>query len=313
MKQLMKRSDGPAIRYTLLWFALLGLFGGLGTWALVAGNLVWIPLLAVYGVLYGSSSDSRWHETGHGTAFKTRWMNDVVYQIASFMIMRSPTVWRWSHTRHHTDTLIVGLDPEIVAMRPPAMGRIALNFFGLVDVPTAMWHMLVHATGRLNCEEKSFVPEMERPRVYRQARVWTVIYAAVIATSVATDSILPLLLIGGPRLYGTWLQVVFGLTQHAGLAEDVLDHRLNTRTVYMNPVLRFLYWNMNFHVEHHLNPMVPFHALAEFHNEIKDECSPACPSVIAAYREIIPALLRQRRDPTYFIRHALPETVTPDT
>ena len=163
MKQLIKRSDGPAIRYTLLWFALLGLFGGLGAWAFVAGNLVWIPLLAVYGVLYGTSSDSRWHETGHGTAFKTRWMNDVVYQIASFMIMRSPTVWRWSHTRHHTDTLIVGLDPEIVAMRPPALGRIALNFVGLVDVPKAMWHMLVHASGRLNCEEKSFVPDGDGP------------------------------------------------------------------------------------------------------------------------------------------------------
>ena len=36
-------------------------------------------------------------------------------------------------------------------------------------------------------------------------------------------------------MYGTWLHIVFGLTQHAGLAEDVLDHRHNTRTVYMNP------------------------------------------------------------------------------
>ncbi len=33
-------------------------------------------------------------------------------QIASFMIMRDPTTWRWSHTRHHTDTLVVGRDPE---------------------------------------------------------------------------------------------------------------------------------------------------------------------------------------------------------
>ena len=135
MKQLMQRSNGPAIRDTLAWFALLALFGGLGAWAFVAGNLAWIPLLAVYGVLYGSVSDSRWHEAGHRTAFRTPWMNDVVYQIACFMIMRSPTVWRWSHTRHHTDTLIVGRDPEILSMRPPAIGRIALNFFGLVDVP----------------------------------------------------------------------------------------------------------------------------------------------------------------------------------
>jgi fatty acid desaturase len=31
------------------------------------------------------------------------------------MIMREPTVWRWSHTRHHTDTIIVGRDREIEA------------------------------------------------------------------------------------------------------------------------------------------------------------------------------------------------------
>ena len=45
-------------------------------------------------------------------------MNDVVYQIACFMILREPTVWRWSHTRHHTDTIIVGRDPEIARAAP---------------------------------------------------------------------------------------------------------------------------------------------------------------------------------------------------
>src|SRR6185503_9133332 len=64
-----------------------------------------VPFFFAYGVLYGSSSDSRWHESGHGTAFKSRWLNDVIYQIASFMIMREPTIWRWSHARHHTDTI----------------------------------------------------------------------------------------------------------------------------------------------------------------------------------------------------------------
>ena len=44
---------------------------------------------------------------------------------------------------------------------------------------------------------------------------------------------------GLPNLFGTWLIVVYGLTQHAGLAENVLDHRLNCRTVYMNPSTGF--------------------------------------------------------------------------
>jgi fatty acid desaturase len=312
LKQLMRRSDGPAIRYTLVWLALLVLFGGLGAWAFLAGNLVWIPLLAVYGVFYGSASDSRWHETGHRTAFRSPWMNDAVYQVACFMTMRSPTVWRWSHARHHTDTLIVGRDPEILSMRPPAIGRIALNFFGLVDVPVALWRMLVHASGRLTDDEKTYVPTSEWPRAYREARVWVVIYAGVITLTIVTGSILPLLLVGLPRLYGAWLHLVFGLTQHAGLAEDVLDHRLDSRTVYMNPVFRFLYWNMNYHVEHHMFPQVPFHSLAALHDEIKDVCPPAYPSTVAAFREIIPTLARQRRDPSYFVRRALPTAPRPE-
>ena len=51
-------------------------------------------------------------------------MNDVVYQIACFMIMREPTVWRWSHARHHTDTIIVGRDPEIAVMRPTMLLKV---------------------------------------------------------------------------------------------------------------------------------------------------------------------------------------------
>ena len=144
--------------------------------------------------------------------------------------------------------------------------------------------------------------------MYRQARVLVVIYVAVVATAVAAGSFLPLLLIGGPRFYGTWLHVVFGVSQHAGLAEDTLDHRLNSRRIYMNPVSRFLYWNMNYHVEHHLFPMVPFHALPALHEEVKQHCAPAYPSIVAAYREIIPTLARQRRDPSYFVQRPLPVT-----
>ena len=86
-------------------------------------------------LLYGGTSDSRWHESGHGSAFKTRWMADALYQVASFMVLRRPTVWRWSHSRHHTDTIIVGRDPEIVAPRPPNFLALALCLVNLKTGP----------------------------------------------------------------------------------------------------------------------------------------------------------------------------------
>jgi fatty acid desaturase len=308
LKELMKRKDGPAIRDTALWIGALVLFGGAG--ALLWGHWLAVPCFIIYGVLYGSSSDSRWHECGHGTAFKTRWMNDAVYNLACFMIMREPTVWRWSHTRHHTDTIIVGRDPEISVKRPPDILGLLLNLFAIKTSWFALGKLVLHARGRLNAEEATFIPEMERHKVYRTARIYLALLAAIAALSIGLHSWLPAMLIGLPTLYGGWLTIVFGVTQHAGLSEDVLDHRLNSRTVYMNPISRFLYWNMNYHVEHHMFPMVPYHALPALHEAIKGECPPAYPSLLAAYREIIPAVLRQRRDPGYHVVRVLPASAT---
>ena len=102
LRDLMERKDGPAIRDTILWLGLLALFAGVGIWLWPSW---WsVPFWLAYGVLYGSAGDSRWHECGHGTAFKTKWMNRVVYQIACFCMIRNPIGWRWSHSRHHSDT-----------------------------------------------------------------------------------------------------------------------------------------------------------------------------------------------------------------
>jgi fatty acid desaturase len=308
LKELMKRKDGPAIRDTALWIGALILFGGAG--AYFWGHWLAVPCFIIYGVLYGSASDSRWHECGHGTAFKTRWMNDAVYNLACFMIMREPTVWRWSHTRHHTDTIIVGRDPEISVKRPPDILGLLLNLFAIKTSWFALGKLLLHARGRLNAEEATFIPEMERHKVYRTARIYLALLLAVAVLSIGLHSWLPAMLIGLPTLYGGWLTIVFGVTQHAGLSEDVLDHRLNSRTVYMNPISRFLYWNMNYHVEHHMFPMVPYHALPALHEAIKGECPPAYPSLLAAYREIIPAVLRQVRDPGYHVVRVLPASAT---
>src|SRR6202035_2554687 len=97
-----------------------------------------------------------------------------------------------------------------------------------------------------------------------------------------------------------------GVTQHLGLTEDVLDHRLNSRTVYMNPVFRFIYWNMNYHVEHHMFPMVPYYALRKLHSEVLFDMPVPYKGTIAAYREILPTLGRQLREPGYFIKRELP-------
>lgn len=305
MRQLLERRNGPAARDTILWFALL-FAAGYATYALWGTWWAVFPYV-IYSAIYASSSDSRWHECGHGTAFKTDWMNNILYEVASFMQMRESTVWRWSHNRHHSDTIIVGRDPEIPTPRPPSIAAIVLRFFNLNNYPRYFKRIVLHSFGRMSADEKTYIPEMEYPKIYRNARIYVAIYLSVIALSIYTRSILPLLYIGLTNIFGTWLMVIYGFTQHAGLAENVLDHRLNCRTLYMSPVSRYLYWNMNYHVEHHMFPLVPYHALPRLHAAVKDDCPTPYSSLWNAWSEIIPTVLREVKDPGYYIKRKLPE------
>ncbi|MFA7345855.1 MAG: NADH:ubiquinone reductase (Na(+)-transporting) subunit F [Terrimicrobiaceae bacterium] len=306
LRALLERRNGPAIRDTLLWFGLLGLTA----WGTIAWWGTWwavLPYLA-YAVLYATASDSRWHEAGHGTAFRTDWMNNALYEIASFMVMRESVVWRWSHTRHHSDTIIVGRDPEIQVSRPPDLRAHAASLFAIGVYRGYFPGLLLHSRGGMTAGERTFIPESEFPKIRRNARIILGLCAATLVLSFVIHSWLPVFLVILPHLFGTWLMIVHNTTQHAGLAENVLDHRLNCRTVYMNPLSRFIYWNMNYHVEHHMFPLVPYHALPKLHELIRDDCPPPYPSILAAWREILPMVLRQVKDPACHVKRQLPST-----
>ena len=94
--------------------------------------------------------------------------------------------------------------------------------------------------------------------------------------------------------------------QHAGLTNNVQDHRLSTRSVKLNPVLNFLNWNMEYHLEHHMFPMIPSYNLKKLHELIKDQLPPIKKNLWQTYKEIIPAIVKQAKNPSYKIYVKLP-------
>lgn len=308
LKALMTRTDAAGLAHFGLWFLLLAISAPLawiswGTW--------WaIPAFLIYGTIY-SSSDARWHECGHGTPFRTRWLNEILYHISSFMTIREAYLWRWSHARHHTSTIMVGLDPEIQVQRPADLLKILMDFFDLRSGPPEMWRIIRHAFANPNESVRNFVPENERWKMYWSSRVYVAIWLAFIIWGIAIGSFLPVMFVALPRFYGGWLHQLLGLTQHAGLAEDTWDHRECTRTVYINPVFQYLYMNMNYHIEHHSMPMVPYHALPKLHAAVRDQMPTPYPNLWAVYKELIPALIKQATgNPNYVIARDIPKPAT---
>src|SRR5947207_10335949 len=52
--------------------------------------------------------------------------------------------------------------PEIAVMRPARLAKLLVNYFGLVDVPTAFWLMFRHAPGALTADEADYTPSAAR-------------------------------------------------------------------------------------------------------------------------------------------------------
>ena len=91
-----------------------------------------------------------------------------------------------------------------------------------------------------------------------------------------------------------------------GLKEDAKDHRLSTRSVRLNPIFSFIYWKMEYHIEHHMFPMVPSYNLPKAVMKRLKIKLPKPQNLIEAYREIIPAVIKKSKDPNYYIPVKIP-------
>jgi len=84
-----------------------------------------------------------------------------------------------------------------------------------------------------------------------------------------------------------------------GLQDYVPDFRLCYRRFLVNPVVRFLYWHMNFHIEHHMYAAVPCYRLGKLHRLIRHDLAPCPRGLLATWRQIAAIQETQTHDPQY--------------
>ena len=309
LKNLSKRSDFEGWKHIIIFFAslsFLGIFSSYfwGTW--------WFILFYIaYCTLWGGA-DAIWHECNHRTAFKTRKLNNFFYYIASFMNNFEAIRWRWSHSLHHSYTASV--DPHdfevdvSIFWRPKSMLNFLVIFvpgIGLLNLHKSLHkEILFHAFGFQTKVMKECIPEDQKPKCILISRIYVFLWILIILWSFYINSLLPIFLFLIPKFFAT-LNIVWGLTQHMGLKEDVKDHRKSTRSIRLNPILSFIYWKMEYHIEHHMFPMIPSYNLPKLHNVIKEEL-PKPQNLFEAYSEILPAVIKRSKDPNYFIEVKVP-------
>jgi fatty acid desaturase len=303
LKALMGRSDWPGLYFLGVWVGLLVVTGlsihfSRGTW--------WVaPAVIAYGVVLGFAYAPS-HECAHGTAFRTRWLNEAVLWISSFIWGESPTHRRFAHSHHHTYTWHWKVDAQMGYCNPVSLRTYLGDVIGLVEFLPRLKLTLRHARGRILERERIYLPDTQVPTLVREARILLAGYVALLAWAVIGQTWVPLLYFFIPRFAGAFGVFLFITSQHMAMNQNVYDHRLNSRSMTNSWLSRVLYWNMNYHIEHHLYPSVPFHALPALNTAIRDQLPEPSPSLLAAHLEILRTIAAQRRDPSAFAYHPLP-------
>ena len=312
-RSLNQRSDWKGMLQTL---GHLGLLTLTGTGAFYAAAHLPLPVLLLILFLHGTIWAfllNGFHELVHNSVFKTRSLNVFFLRIFSFLGAYNHVRFWASHSEHHKYTLHPPDDYEVVF-------PVKLTFTGFLKSAVvnpwgfyARWKSIIRLSlGKLDDHEAGVMfPESDmgkRRELFNWARTQLVGHALIVGVSLYFGLWLVPVLITLAPAYGGWLLFLCNTTQHVGLTDNVPDFRLCCRTITLNPFVQFLYWHMNFHIEHHMYAAVPCYNLGKLHRLIKHEL-PHCPAgLYETWKEIITILKIQEADPEY---QYLPELPAP--
>jgi fatty acid desaturase len=280
VKQLSTRSD---VRGLLHLGGHLAAIAAAMALVLASRGTLWLgPAMMLLGLLEVALF-APLHETTHRTPFRSLWLNKAVGWLAGFVLVLPPEWFRLFHLAHHRHTQDPERDPELIDARPLTRGRYLLILTGL---PYWQAQLQVLGRGTLSRVEEPWIPLPARPAVVREARAYLLVYAALLTTAAMFRSPLPLLLWLIPVLLAQPVLRAVLLAEHKGLPL-VADRLANTRTTLTGRLFGFLFWNANYHAEHHLAPGVPFHALPRLHELVRGRLAALEPSYSAAHRTIL--------------------------
>jgi len=330
LRELSRRSD------RLAWFqagghlALFILTGALVThfWSLQLWGAFLVALFC-HGTVTSFMRGVAAHELGHGTVFRSKWLNRAFLYPFSLIGWWDFYDYGSSHTYHHRYTLHPEGDREVLLPLEPSLASffmLQLFTVNLVTQPrrvfskgglvSTVWVTLRAAFGVVGPPE---VPIFEwlralhadQPDEFRKSLRWSRIlilfHGGILVIAILTGLwVLPLIFSVAPFI-ANWLHYFVGMTQHCGLMENVPDFRKSVRSMRLNPLFSFLYWRMEWHTEHHMYAGVPCYNLARLYEEIADDM-PEPRSLIGAWREMRMIWRKQKADPDYQFDTPLPPT-----
>ena len=330
LRELSRRSDrqawfqaGGHLALFILTGALVFHFWTLQLWG------AFLAALFCHGTVTSFMRGVAAHELGHGTVFRTKWLNRVFLYVFSLMGWWDHHDYSSSHTYHHRYTLHPEGDREVLLPLEPSLAsffmlqlftinlltkpRRILDKGGLISTVVVTLQAAFGVVGpdRVPVFEWRRALHVDQPEEFRRSIRWSRIlllfHGSILAVAIHTGLWVLPLIFSTASFTANALRYFIALPQHCGLMDNVNDFRKSVRSMRVNPLFSFLYWRMEWHLEHHMYAGVPCYNLRKLYEEVADDL-PEPRTLIGAWKEMRMVWRVQKGDPDYQFDTPLPPT-----
>lgn len=248
-------------------------------------HLWWLTAISIFVIGFGPFHDLlvQGHEGTHDLISRKRGVNDFFTWFTLALAGISAEAHRRFHLDHHHyahterdpeyrffDRVVRGV-PGWAYFFIPMFAQIGVNAYGL---------------------QKEMSSQVRR-RIALELGGAVLLHAAI-ALSLGWRRYL--LFVITPMVTGLYVaSVLRSVTEHHDVSEG--SEWTNARSIVTHPLIEFLWSNVNYHLEHHLYPSVPYHALPKLRKALAPEFQAHHSSVANGYGRTALSLLK---DPRHF-------------
>ncbi|HMD40927.1 MAG TPA: fatty acid desaturase [Candidatus Acidoferrum sp.] len=245
----------------------------------------WLTAISIFVIGFGPFHDLlvQGHEGTHDLISRSRSLNGLFTWVTLGLAGISAEAHRRFHLDHH-HYAHSGRDPEyrffdrVVRGVPgwayffiPMFAQIGVNAYGL----------------------QKKMPAQVRRRIALELGGAVLLHAAI---AFILGGRRYLLFVIAPMVTGLYVaSVLRSITEHHDVSEG--SKWTNARSIMTHPLMEFLWSNVNYHLEHHLYPSVPYHALPKLRQALSPEFQAHQSNVANGYGRTALNLLK---DPQHF-------------
>ena len=298
LKPFMARSDLKGLAHALGFLGIVAITGAISYIGYARGWWVLMVIgLYLHGSVYSFFGDAI-HELSHNTVFKSLWLSRLFTWLFGWLDWPwNPYFYRASHFNyHHRYTLFQRSDgedtPNYVQLTPRLMWGLFLNVFRFKALVWNVGRLLTlrpasngwRGRGYALDTWEQFILQNASDKELRQihgfARFSMIGHVLFAALCLATGHWFLLVLITLAPFYGPGFPHFLCSThQHVGCDANERDFKKACGSTELPGLLSFLYWRMEYHLEHHMYAGIPCYNLRRFSNAVADQLPPREPTI----------------------------------